>query len=170
MGDAAGTVGAEPLDARAWADFGWIPVEDTDPADGAQRLTFSWSDPHLNVISHTEQEIERRGDALHCAEMYRHDTHTQALLVLNVDAVVAVAAPGTSFDGPADAARIRAFRLRPGDAFVLHAGTWHWGPFPLGEEPVRLFNLQGLRYREDNTRVDLAAAGAAVDVTPDPQN
>jgi len=164
MGDAAGQVLAGPLDAHAWAEYGWLPVEDTDPTDGEHRLAFSWSDAHLNVIMHSAEEIEHHGAALRCSAMYRHDTHTQALLVLNVDAVVAVAPPGTSFDGPADASRIRAFHLRPLDSFVLHAGTWHWGPFPVGDEPVRLYNLQGLGYREDNAMVDLEAAGAAVDV------
>ena len=40
---------------------------------------------------------------------------------------------------------------------VLHRATWHWGPFPLGDEPVRLLNVQGLRYAEDNDSVDIAA-------------
>ncbi|HLX88850.1 MAG TPA: ureidoglycolate lyase [Acidimicrobiales bacterium] len=168
MGDASGRVVAEALAPDAWTEFGWIPVEDTDPADGRERLTFSWGDPHLNVIMHGPEEIEHRPDGLHCDAMYRHDSHTQALLVLNVDAVVAVAPPGTEFREPADAQRIRAFVLRPGQSFVLHAGTWHWGPFPLGEEPVRLYNLQGLGYRDDNARVDLEAAGAAVDVVVTP--
>ena len=167
MGDAAERVLAEPLDPGVWRAYGWIPVEDTDPADGHHRLTFSWGDPHLNVIMHGPEEIEHRDGALHCDCMYRHDSHTQALLVLNVDAVVAVAPPGTEFSGPADTAKIRAFLLHPGQSFVLHPGTWHWGPFPLDAEPVRLFNLQGLGYREDNAMVDLEAVGAAVDVVLD---
>jgi hypothetical protein len=47
---------------------------------------------------------------------------------------------------------------------VLHRGTWHWGPYPLAAEAVRLFNVQGLRYREDNESVDLEAIEASVDV------
>jgi hypothetical protein len=39
----------------------------------------------------------------------------------------------------------------------LARGTWHWGPFPLGDEPVRLLNVQGRRYAEDNDSVDIAA-------------
>ncbi|MGH7735405.1 MAG: ureidoglycolate lyase [Gemmatimonadales bacterium] len=165
MGDTAGVrIRAEPLDPEAWAAFGWLPVDDTNPAVGAHRLTFEWGDPHLNVISHAADEVERHGDALRCDALYRHVTHSQALHVLNTEAVVAVAAPGTVFDGPADAARISAFHLVPGQCLVLFPGTWHWGPFPLGEAPVRLLNLQGQRYLEDNTCVDLAAVGAAVDV------
>ena len=43
--------------------------------------------------------------------------------------------------------------------------TWHWGPFPVGgHDEVRLFNMQGLHYADDNEMADLAAAGMAVDV------
>ena len=54
---------------------------------------------------------------------------------------------------------MRAFRLEKLDAVVLHRGTWHWGPFPLGDEPVLLFNVQGLGYARDNASADLAVAG-----------
>ena len=50
---------------------------------------------------------------------------------------------------------VRAFLLHPQDACVLHRGTWHWGPFPLGDTPVRFCNVQGKRYREDNACVEL---------------
>lgn len=157
-------VEAVPIDADAWAPFGWLPLEDTDPADGGNSLAFEWGDPHANVISHAPDEIDRAGAALRCDRLYRHDTHTQALLVLNCDAVVAVAPADVDFSDPADGDRVRAFLLHPLDRLVLHRGTWHWGPFPLGDEPVRLFNIQGLGYAEDNASVDLAARGLAVDI------
>ncbi len=47
---------------------------------------------------------------------------------------------------------------------MLNRGTWHWGPFPIEGPEVRLFNVQGLRYAEDNRCVDLAGKGLAVDV------
>jgi hypothetical protein len=47
---------------------------------------------------------------------------------------------------------------------VLHRGTWHWGPFPVDADSVRLFNVQGLRYAEDNTCIDLASRELDVDV------
>jgi ureidoglycolate hydrolase len=157
---------AEALTASAFAPLGWVPVADTDPADGAETLHFEWADPHLNVISHAATEIDHstRGAPL-CTVLYRHATHTQALLVLNVDAVVACAPAAATFTSATDLDAIVAFRLRPLDRFVLHRGTWHWGPFPLGSEPVQLLNVQGRRYAEDNDSVDLlAATGAAVEV------
>jgi ureidoglycolate hydrolase len=164
MADIARTIEAEALTADAWADYGWLPVRDTDPADGLVRLEFEWGDVHLNVISHTPQEIEHTAAGLLCDSMFRHDTHTQALLTLDVASVIAVAPADADFADAADLQRVRAFRLAPLDSFVLHRGTWHWGPFPLGDEPVTLYNVQGLRYAEDNAKVDLAARSMAIEV------
>ena len=75
-----------------------------------------------------------------------------------------LAPAGTEFEVAADVDSIRAFRIEPLDALVLHRGTWHWGPFPIDGDEVRLFNVQGLRYAEDNRCVDLAGKGLAVDV------
>ena len=160
------TLAAEPLTAEAFAPFGWLPVPDTDPADAEHILHFEWADPNLNVIAHYADEVEHSASgASLCTVLYRHATHTQALMPLNVRAVVAVAPPDVVFEGPADLEAIRAFELDPLDAFVLHRGTWHWGPFPLGSEPVRLLNVQGLRYAEDNDSVDLPdRTGTAVEV------
>lgn len=156
---------AEALTAEAWAPFGWIPVLDTDLADGANTLSYEWGDPHLNVITHAPDEVLRTSGGQVCDRMYRHDTHTQALMALNCDAVLAVAPAATTFADPAHLGSIRAFVVRRSEVLVLHRGTWHWGPFPLGDEPVRLLNVQGRRYAEDNASVDLAAAGAVVEVT-----
>jgi ureidoglycolate lyase len=151
-----------PVTRETWAPFGWIPLSDTDPADGHERLTFAWGDPHVNVISHAPDEIVRRGDELHCERLYRHETHTQVLLALNGPSVLAVAPPKTDLSTDAGLDAIRAFRLEKLDAVVLHPGTWHWGPFPLGDEPVLLFNVQGLGYAQDNESEDLAARGVEV--------
>jgi ureidoglycolate hydrolase len=160
----ARSIESEPLTAESWSPFGWIPVRDTDPADGVERLTFEWNDVHLNVISHTPEEITHTAEGLLCDAMFRHDTHTQALLTLDVPSVIAVAPADITFDDPADVETVRVFLLRPLDYFVLHRGTWHWGPFPLGETPVTLYNVQGLRYAEDNARVDLAERSLALEV------
>jgi len=165
MGEPVCRVTAEPLTADAWAPFGWLPVADTDPRDGTGRLSFAWGDPHLNMIAHDAGEVDRRDGALVCAAMFRHDSHTQALLVLDARAVVAVAPRDQRLASPADAGLIRAFVLEPLDAFVLHAGTWHWGPFPVDAETVHLYNLQGRRYLEDNVKVDVAAALGEVEIS-----
>jgi len=161
-------VKAELLDRDAWSSFGWLPVRDTDPEDGASRLVFEWSDVHLNVISHRLDELVQTDLGLVCDVMFRHLTHTQALLVLNCPAVIAVAPASSQLSGPDDLDQVRAFLLHPLDSFVLHQGTWHWGPFPVGAPQVDLLNIQGLRYAEDNDSAKLGERGAAFEVVTGP--
>jgi ureidoglycolate hydrolase len=148
-----------PLTADEWEPFGWLPVADTDPADGRHTLEFAWADPHLNVISHAPDEVTRADDGIVVDRLYRHDSHTQALMPLDVVSVVVVAPAAVTFATASDAEHLRAFRLRPLDRFVLHRGTWHWGPFPVGDAPVNVLNVQGRRYAEDNACVDLGGLG-----------
>jgi ureidoglycolate hydrolase len=84
-------------------------------------------------------------DGLRCQMLFRHDTHTQTVMSLDVPAIIAVAPAAVDFADPSDAGSIRVFRLEPLEPLVLHRGTWHWGPFPV-DAAVRLFNVQGLRY------------------------
>ncbi len=155
----------EPLAAESWEPFGWLPVEDTDPSDGRGRLEFEWADPHVNVIGHRRDEVpSAAAGGLRCEELFRHRSHTQALMVLDVPAVVVVAPAAVDPTTTAGMEEVRAFSLPVLGSIVLHRGTWHWGPYPAGHEAVRLFNVQGRRYAEDNDRADLAGAGLAVDV------
>lgn len=144
-----------------------MPVPDTDPTDGVHRLAFAWGDPHVNVIAHSLEELEQVPGALRCRVMFRHDTHTQTLMSLDARAVIAVAPADDTLEAAEDLEGVRAFVLEPLEAIVLHRGTWHWGPYPLGARSVRLFNVQGFGYREDNRHVDLAAAGLAFDIPTD---
>jgi ureidoglycolate hydrolase len=110
--------------------------------------------------------VDATGTGLRCAVMYRHATHTQVLTPLDADSVLAVAPASTPFASAADLEDVRAFVLHPGETIVLHRGTWHWGPFPIGgAHSVRLLNVQGRRYAEDNASVDLPArTGRAIEV------
>jgi ureidoglycolate hydrolase len=121
-------------------------------------------DPHVNIIGHARAEVPETPDGLRCDMLFRHDTHTQTIMSLDVPAIIAVAPASVTFDSPGDADTIRVFRLEPLEPFVLHRGTWHWGPFPTEADAVKLFNVQGLRYADDNACVDLAAKGFSVDV------
>ena len=149
------TVVATPLTAADWAPFGWLPVADTDPADATHSYEFAWGDPHVNVIAHHADEIEHIDAGLVCDRFFRHDTHTQVLLPLDVDSVIAVAPRAVEFTSVADLDTVRAFALPPLAGFALFRGTWHWGPFPWGDASVHLWNVQGKRYAEDNACADL---------------
>jgi ureidoglycolate hydrolase len=155
---------AAPLTDAAWSPFGWLPVADTDPRDGEHHMAFEWGDAHVNIIGHARSEVPGTAAGYRCEMLFRHDTHTQAVMPLNVPAVIAVAPAEVEFSAEGDRESIRAFRIEPLEALVLHRGTWHWGPFPIEGPEVRLFNVQGLRYPEDNRCTDLAAKGLAVEV------
>lgn len=158
-------VKAGPLDRDAWSSFGWIPVRHTQPEDGASRLVFEWDDAHVNIVSNRLDRVVQTDTGLMCQAMNRHQTHNQTLLVLNCPAVVAVAPPSSQLSGPEDLEEVRAFLLNPLDSFVLHRGTWHWGPFPVRSPQVDLFNIQGLRWAEDDDSVKLSERGMAFEVT-----
>ena len=143
------------LSAEPWKPFGWLPAKDTDPSDGSHRLSFDWADPHVNLIAHFAGEVEATAEGIRCCVMFRHRTHTQVLMPLDHRCVLAVAPPGTDFADAGAAEAVRAFILDPLQCLVLDRGTWHWGPFPVDTPGVQLFNVQGLRYREDNESVDL---------------
>jgi ureidoglycolate hydrolase len=164
VSEGARSIRPVPLTAERWAPFGWLPVADTDPIDGKHRLEFSWADPHVNIIGHDRAEVPQVAGGLRCEMLYRHDTHTQTIMSIDHRAVIVVAPAEVTFASAADADSVVAFLLEPLEPFVLHRGTWHWGPFPTTEPRVTLFNVQGLRYAEDNACVDLAQRGLALEV------
>ena len=149
------TIDVEPFTPDAWREFGWVPVPDADPSDGIHSLEFGWEDAHLNYISHSPDELERDGDLFVLERLYHHDTHTQALMPLDCSSWIAVAPAFDDFSYRDQVESVRAFRLEPMTCIVLHRGTWHLGPFPIDGEPVRVLNLQGRRYKEDNAYIEL---------------
>jgi ureidoglycolate hydrolase len=162
MGEQVRHITPVPLTRDGWAPFGWLPVADTDPTDGDQRLDYAWHDVHVNIIGHRRDEVPTAADGLCCEVLFRHATHTQVVMPLDVTAVVVVAPAGLPMASGSDVDQVRAFVIEPLSAIVLHRGTWHWGPYPMAGESVSLFNVQGLRYSEDNDSVDLAALGQPV--------
>jgi ureidoglycolate hydrolase len=157
MGEDTRQITPVPLTGDGWAPFGWLPVADTDPSDGDHLLDYAWDDVHVNFIGHRTDEVPSVPGGLRCEVMFRHATHTQVVMPLDVTAVVVVAPAGLPMASASDVDQVRAFVIEPLSAVVLHRGTWHWGPYPMAGESVSLFNVQGLRYREDNDSVDLAA-------------
>ena len=149
----------------AWSPFGWLPVADTDPRDGAHRMTFEWADAHVNLIGHTLDEVPETARGLRCEMLYRHDTHTQSLLCTQrAGRHRRGARQGRVHRTRRTPNRSAPSGMEPLESLVLHLGTWHWGPFPIRAPEVRLFNVQGLRYAEDNRCMDLASRGLSIEV------
>ncbi len=156
MGDQK-TVELKPVEAtiESFAPYGVLPPEEGDGNPTAD-LEFLLNDGWVNYIGHSLDEIEVRNGRLRCELLNRHDTHTQTLMPLDADAIVVVAPPPADFSEPAHFDAVRAFALPRLTCVHLHRGTWHWGPYPVGADHVRMFNIQGRGYPNDNGIVWLA--------------
>ena len=75
-------------------------MADTDPRDGAEVLEFAWHDVHVNLIGHRRDEVPEVPGGLRCQVLFRHATHTQVVMPLDVTAVVVVAPPGSGHVDP----------------------------------------------------------------------
>jgi hypothetical protein len=154
----------ERFSEKGWEPYGWVPKADTDPNDGRDRLAYDWGDPHVNLISHTLDEVPHRPGVLSCNELFHHRTHTQVLMALDHPCVIVVAPATAAVGGEQGIDGVGAFLLEPLEPLVLAQATWHWGPYPSATEKVTLFNVQGLRYAEDNDRLDLSELGLGLEV------
>jgi ureidoglycolate hydrolase len=146
------TVTLTPITATrdSFAPFGVLPPDEGDGQPTAD-LEFLLHDGWVNYIGHTLDEIElSNAGAFRCELLNRHDTHTQTLMPMSGDAIVVVAPPDVDFSEPAHFDTVRAFALGRHTCVHLHRGTWHWGPYPVGAPMVRIFNIQGRGYVNDN--------------------
>ncbi len=139
----------EAVTPESWAPFGSIPSDEQTEHDDAD-LEFLWHDGHVNFIGHTNDEIETTPDGALCDLLNRHDTHTQTLMPFDTDAYVVVAPAAVDFSDPDDLQTVRAFHLPQLSVVHLARGTWHWGPYPMHAGSVRIFNIQGRGYAQDN--------------------
>lgn len=136
-------VSAELLTAPAFAPFGDVLAAEPDEAAITVRDGESWV---LNVLSYDHRPLV-------CDHLNAHHRATQTLLPLAGRPALLVVAPAAArFDGPDGVAaleQVRAFVLDGRAAVNLALGTWHWGPYPVGDH-VDLLNLQGRGFADDN--------------------
>jgi ureidoglycolate hydrolase len=162
------TISLEPIAAtiESFAPYGVRTPEEGDGNPTAD-LEFLKNDGWVNYIGHRLDEIEVRHDKLRCELLNRHDTHTQTLMPMSGDAIVVVAPPDADFSEPEHFGAVRAFALPRHTCVHLHRGTWHWGPYPVGADELRIFNIQGRGYPSDNGIVWLTRDHDVVyEVTP----
>ena len=150
------TLRLNELTHESWSPFGTLPSDEQTPNDTSD-LEFLQHDGHVNFIAHTNSELSftARGGAC-CELLNRHDTHTQTLMPMTCDAYVVVAPRSLDFSRADHFNQVLAFRLPQYVAAHLHRGTWHWGPYPIGATMLRIFNVQGRGYANDNTIAWLA--------------
>jgi ureidoglycolate hydrolase len=82
------------------------------------------------LFCHKRQPIVRK--------LERHVRSPEVLVGLDGDSVICVAKPSS---GRGAIRGIRAFYLRQGDAIAMHAGTWHYAPFPVKAKQSKLLVL-----------------------------
>jgi ureidoglycolate hydrolase len=140
---------------ESWSPFGALPSDEGTRHDTAD-LEFLWNDGAVNFITHTTDEISFSSGSALCELLNRHDTHTQTLMPYDADGFVVVAPAGVDFSEGTDLDSVRAFRVPRLLPIHLARGTWHWGPYPIGTDSVRVLNVQGRGYPDDNRIVFLA--------------
>ena len=135
---------------ESWAPFGAVPSDEGTEHDTAA-LEFLLNDGGVNFISHSNDEIPFTDDGAACCELLnRHDTHTQTLMPFDTDGYAVVAPAAVDFSEPEHFETVRAFFLPRLSVVHLARGTWHWGPYPLTDPTIRIFNIQGRGYPNDN--------------------
>ena len=140
-------VTCSPLDASSFAPFGQVLA--TEP-DEAVISVLGGEDWILNVLSYDHEPLV-------CDHLNAHHKATQTLVPLSsAPALLIVAPAGVTFSSPSDLESIRAFVMDGSCAINLALGTWHWGPYPIGDH-VELLNLQGRGFADDNEIADLLA-------------
>jgi hypothetical protein len=155
-----------PVTADSFARFGVLPPDEGDGQATAD-LEFTHDDGWVNYIGHTLDEIEVVDGAFRCDLLNRHDTHTQTLMPMSGPALIVVAPADVDFSEDAHFGTVAAFFLPRHTCVHLNRGTWHWGPYPVDADTLRILNIQGRGYPTDNAVVRFAQDfGLAYDVNP----
>src|SRR4051794_16585528 len=161
------TLAPAALTRDGFAPFGALPPDEGD--EPTADLEFTLADGWVNYISHALDEIDVVDGALRCDLLNRHDTHTQTLMPVSGDAIVVVAPADVAMTSEDHVATARAFVVRQYECVHLRRGTWHWGPYPIGAPSVRVFNIQGRGYPNDNGVAALSGDLGIVLEVPAPQ-
>lgn len=131
-------VRAEPLTERAFAPFGQVIARGDMVMELRDEEVF-----HLNVLHYDRKPLR-------CDHLNRHHRATQALVALAGKPTLLVVAPAAyDFSTADDLAHVRAFVCDGTAGVNLALGTWHWGPYPIGDY-VDLVNVQGKYFETDN--------------------
>ena len=139
-------IACEPLTPESFAPFGQVLRSEPHEGAIAVRDGEEWV---LNVLSYGHRPLV-------CDHLNAHHRATQTLVPLGAQpALLIVAPPGLPLSSRADLEHVRAFVLDGTAAVNLGHGTWHWGPYPIGDH-VDLLNLQGRGFATDNEVIDLA--------------
>jgi ureidoglycolate lyase len=137
------TIEVEELTAEAFAPYGRVVEMPESPATGSGPGWRSWF-PVAEVLASQPVGIglvrtEKRD--LVVAEMERHVDNEELLIPLWADLIQPMGVPEKLDDPDATPSldKIRAFRIRPGQAIIMKKGAWHSCAYPVGEDTTYCF-------------------------------
>ena len=106
-----------------------------------------------DVVSTGVLYTHKREPVIKCLE--RHVNTPEVLVALEGDSVICFGKP--SREGQVGIDGLQAFYIKQGDAFAMHAGTWHWAAVPVKGELSKFLVLFALGTEANDLEVrDLA--------------
>lgn len=146
-----GTIKASRLTPAGFRSYGYvISTAKGKPFLDNKEVT-CWSKVSLLEVGKTASTTllfcHRRRPAV--KKLERHVRSPEVLVGLEGDSVICVGKPSSGRDAIRG---IRAFYLRQGDAIAMHAGTWHWPPFPVNAKQCKLLVLFSSRTEESDLK------------------
>lgn len=72
-------------------------------------------------------------------KLERHVNTPEILVALEGDSIICLAKPALEENDKVEG--FKAFYIKQGDAFAMHAGTWHWIPIPVSAENSKFLVL-----------------------------
>jgi ureidoglycolate lyase len=137
------TVTPEELTAEGFAPYGQVVLPPEPPAPKFGDDWDCWFG--LADLGHMRPSvgIVRTRPSRSAITTMEREPKPEFLLPISGPVVQAVALPGDLSDHTQqpDAATVRAFIIRPGQAIAMAPGTWHWAALPLHEEEVLYYFL-----------------------------
>jgi ureidoglycolate hydrolase len=126
------------LTSESFKDYGTV-LSQMQSAPIADNVEFKYwekiSHLSMGMVASTGVLIGKKRDTiLKCLE--RHITTPEVLVALEGDSIICVGKPTETGGHIID--DIKAFNIKQGDAFAMHAGTWHWIPYPTKDEQCKL--------------------------------
>ena len=113
------------LNEQSFKPFGLILSTPNRTPDVTGEIHEYWDKLSLLPGETSINYLTAKSRALCLKELERHTQTPEILVLLEGSCFLPVASAGELASE-----KIRVFRMKPGDAVQLDAGTWHWIPFP----------------------------------------
>lgn len=147
---------AQRVTPESFAPFGRILGQDDDPPERQVVARFTGGqEPMPSIID----EVNPDGVPV-CTWLARHHHQSQALTPIDGPILLVLAPAGVDPRSEAGRAATTAFVADVAEGVLLDIGVWHWGA-SVRRGRVRVSNLQGHRWPEDNDVRSLEDGGLA---------